>query len=146
MTPGLPLILIAEDNQTDMFFLKRLIEKDGWMNPVVFVSDGQEVVDYLSGFPPYDNRWAYPLPGLIILDIKMPRMDGFAVLEWISTKPGLGQIPVVALSSSPLDTDILKARQLGARDYVVKPPRLLAFEEEVRSLRERWLSDPSRER
>src|SRR5258706_12776145 len=114
-------ILLAEDDENDVFFLRRALARSGLGNPLIAVRDGQEAVDYLAGIGPYADRASHPLPGLIFLDLKMPRMNGFEVLLWLSSRPEFGELPVVVLTSSAQDSDIRKARELGADDYQVKP-------------------------
>ena len=86
MTARAP-ILSAEDELTDQLILQAAFKKTGLPNPLVFLQDGQEAVDYLAGRPPYADRGAHPLPGLLLLDLKMPRMDGFDVLTWLAGQP-----------------------------------------------------------
>jgi CheY-like chemotaxis protein len=117
-------ILAAEDEETDRFILKLAFEHAKLPRVVGMVRDGQECVDYLSGVGAFADRTRYPLPVLLILDLKMPRMDGFQVLTWLAMRPEFKNIPVVVLSSSSDDSDIKKAKRLGARDYFVKPHAL----------------------
>ncbi len=114
-------VLVAEDDSDDAFFLKRAFFKAGIDAPVHLVRDGQEVIDYLSGVPPYDDREAYPLPGLLLLDLKMPRVTGFEVLQWLQEHPSLRRIPVVVLSGSGRPVDVERAYSLGANYYAIKP-------------------------
>jgi CheY-like chemotaxis protein len=117
-------ILAAEDEETDRFILNLAFKKAKLPQPLVTVQDGTECVEYLKGSGRFADRALHPLPVLLLLDLKMPRMHGFEVLEWLATQPELGDLPVVVLSSSSDESDIRKARQLGARDYFVKPHSL----------------------
>jgi len=99
---NLPVILVAEDDENDVFFLRRAFLKAGLANPLVAACDGQAAVDYLEGTGVYADRKSYPLPGLLLLDLKMPRKSGLEVLTWLRERPELSQIPVVVLSSSVL--------------------------------------------
>jgi CheY-like chemotaxis protein len=93
-------------------------------------------VKYLNGDPPYNDRATYPLPGVILLDLRMPRVDGFEVLAWLQQHPDIAaHIPVVVLSGSFLAEDVRRARQLGAASYEVKP---LAFQELIEIARRSW--------
>src|SRR5438552_2121515 len=121
MSPCLPLILSAEDEETDAMILREAFKKEGLANPLVVVRDGWQAINYLSGLPPYHDRCEYFLLVLLFLDLKMPCMSGFDVLAWIGTRPDLKNIPVVVLSSSSATADIRKAREMGARDYLIKP-------------------------
>jgi DNA-binding response OmpR family regulator len=82
------------------------------------------------------------MPALLLLDLKMPRLDGFEVLAWLGEQPALLKLPVVVLSSSSDDSDIFKARQLGAREYIVKPLSLPDLVKAIRGLHDRWLTSP----
>jgi CheY-like chemotaxis protein len=114
-------ILVAEDEESDAFILKTAFRKAAVPCRVIIVRDGQEAVDYLLGEGNYANRSAHSLPALIVLDLKMPRMNGFDVLAWLAAHPELKRIPAIVLSSSSDETDIQKARKLGACEYFVKP-------------------------
>jgi CheY-like chemotaxis protein len=117
----MPLILLAEDHPDDVLFMRLALQKSGLTNPLFVARDGQEVVDYLGGEAPYADRTAYPFPSLLLLDIRMPRMDGFDVLRWLQEHPKLNELPIVMLSGSNLEVDMAKAKELGADDYRVKP-------------------------
>ncbi len=132
-------VLIAEDEESDALILKLALAKAGLPNPVVIVQDGQEAVDYLAGNAPYENRAAHPLPALLVLDLKMPRMSGFDVLKWLGEQASQRKVPAVVLSASPDESDIQKARQLGARDYFVKPFDMSELVDIVHTVRTRWL-------
>lgn len=114
-------ILVAEDNPDDAFMLRRAFAKANVANPLVFVIDGDEAIEYLSGTGRYASRLHHPLPAVLLLDLKMPRRNGFEVLEWIRDHPGLGRLPVVVLTSSRESSDVSRAYELGANSYLVKP-------------------------
>jgi CheY-like chemotaxis protein len=86
-----------------------------------FVYDGEQATDYLSGNGKYSDRSQHPFPKLVLLDLRMPRVDGFEFLEWKRKQPHLAELPVVVWSSSDLPSDMEKAAALGASDYIVKP-------------------------
>lgn len=136
---AVPSVLAAEDEETDAFILRLAFEKAGVNCPLMFVRDGKEAVDYLSGIPPFQDRAVHPLPSLVTLDLKMPRMNGFDVLAWLRTRPDLRDIPAVVISSSSNNADIEQARSLGARDYFVKPHLLDDLVNIARTLQTRWL-------
>lgn len=102
-------VLAAEDEESDVFILRLAFERVGVPDPLLVVRDGQKAVDYLQGHQPYTGRLIHPLP-LLLLDLKMPRLNRFDVLAWLATRPELSYLPVVVLSSSTLDFDMLKAR------------------------------------
>jgi CheY-like chemotaxis protein len=133
-------ILIAEDEETEITILQMAARKAGLARKLVFVKDGAEVLAYLRGDPPYADRSQHPLPGLLLLDLKMPQLTGFEVLQWLGTRPELKHLPAVVLSASSADSDIQKARTLGAREYHIKPHRLPDLIQILKSLQDRWLT------
>ena len=135
-------ILVADDDENDVFFLRRAIHRVGLSNPLFVSHDGQEAIDYLQGVPPYDNRTQYPLPALLLLDLKMPRVNGFDVLSWLSQRPDLKDICVVVLSSSAHEDDMRKAKELGAHDFKTKPSEFHHLVQLVREVQRRWLQRP----
>ena len=135
-------VLIAEDDPSDAFLLKRAFQLAQVPATLHFVRDGQEAIDYLRGEGGYSDRKRFPLPTLLLLDLKMPKVDGFDVLTWLKSQPAWRSLPVVVLSSSSREDDIQRARALGADDYRVKPADfddLLALAQDVAA---RWLSAP----
>jgi CheY-like chemotaxis protein len=143
MKTKLPPVLAAEDEESDRFILQFAFEKSKLTNPLILVRDGQEAVDYLSGTGSFADRSIHPLPRLMILDLKMPRLNGFDVLAWLATRADFKEMPAVVLSSSSDDADIQRARQLGARDYFVKPHSLDELVKIIQGLHQRWLSAAS---
>lgn len=123
MIPSKPVILLAEDDDNDVFFMRRALEKSQFDFPMQVVTDGQHAIDYLGGEGKFSNREEYPLPSVILLDLKMPFRDGFEVLEWIRTQSSLDAVPVAVLTSSAEERDRRRAKELGASAYFVKPPR-----------------------
>ena len=114
-------ILVAEDDIDDAFFLQRAFQKAGVSTSLQFVKDGQEAIDYLDGEGDFTDRAAYPTPDLLLLDLKMPRINGFQVLEWVRQQPALKRLPVIIFSSSDEGKDINHAYDLGANSYLLKP-------------------------
>jgi CheY-like chemotaxis protein len=134
-------LLAAEDEESDAVILRMAYERTAIPNPLVMLRDGQEAVDYLMGIGGYSDRAAHPLPRLLLLDLKMPRMSGFDVLDWLAGRPEFKNIPVVILSSSPDLSDVRRAKQAGAEDYFVKPHQLRELVEILQTVQTRWLSD-----
>ena len=121
-------ILLAEDDPNDVLLLERAFQKAGLRNSLKVVRDGEEAIEYLSGRGPYADREQYPLPFLLLLDLKMPGTDGFEVLQWLRAEAELKRLLVVVLTSSNLQSDVDRAYELGANSYLVKP---VGFDEMV---------------
>lgn len=114
-------VLVVEDDSNDAFLLRRAFSRAELDLPLRVMADGVEATDYLSGSGIYRDRQNYPLPRIVLLDLKMPRMSGLEVLEWIQKQPALRQIPVLVLTSSNEPSDRQQAKALNAREYLVKP-------------------------
>jgi len=119
-------ILLVEDDPNDVLLVQRASRKADLVSPLQVVGDGEAAVAYLAGHGPYADRERYPLPALILLDLRLPRKSGFEVLEWLRQQPGLKRLPVVVLTSSRDSPDVNRAYELGVNSYLVKPVR---FEE-----------------
>jgi CheY-like chemotaxis protein len=140
---GSGTILLAEDEQNDVFLMRLALKQAGLDCRLVTVPNGQQATEYLNGDPPFSDKLQFPQPALLLLDLKMPRMNGFEVLTWIGTRPELKAFPIVILSSSAQDQDKQRAFSLGADDYQVKPAGfdlLVALIKEIKS--RWWRNDP----
>jgi len=133
------LILLVEDSRDDAFFLRRAFLKAGLSHPIVDVRNGQQAVNYLSGNTLYADRSLYPLPKLVVVDLKMPLMDGFELLAWLQNRPELQPLPVIVISSSDLPGDKARAIKLGAKDYFVKPNDPEDLVQLVGELHAKWM-------
>jgi CheY-like chemotaxis protein len=133
------LILIAEDNQEDAALLLRAFQKGHLLNPLQFVRDGDEAISYLKGEGKYANREEYPLPALVLLDLNMPRKNGFEVLEWVRQQPTLRLLRIVVLTVSEEIKDVNRAYQLGANSFLVKPVDFGDFLRLVAAIQGYWL-------
>jgi len=114
-------ILVVENNQDDILLILRAFQRAGVTGRIQAVTSGMDAVDYLQGKPPYGDREKYPLPALVLLDIKMPGMDGFEVLAWIRQQWEFFQLCVVMLTNSDHIRDVNEAYHLGANSFLVKP-------------------------
>jgi CheY-like chemotaxis protein len=132
-------VLLVEDDLNDIFLVKRAFKLARIRNPLQVVTDGLEAMNYLSGNDKYADRKTYPLPKLIVMDIKMPRKTGFEVLEWVKGdgRP-LRRIPIIIVSSSDNPADINRAYELGANAYMVKPMDFKAVEHLFESITHYW--------
>src|SRR5687767_3082250 len=133
MKAGLPILLV-EDNPDDVFLFTRALNKARRPHPLHVVTSGQEAIEYLSGTGKYSDRNAFPLPDLIMLDLKMPLLSGFEVLNWIRNDGMARLIPVIVLSSSALTEDVNRAYALGANAYMVKPANADALERLIQTV------------
>lgn len=136
---GEKCILVAEDDENDVLLLRRSFEKAGLAHKLEHAWNGEVALDYLAGLPPFSNRDEHPFPDLLLLDIKMPRVDGFDLLTLLQSHRELSTLPVVVLSSSLLESDKQKALSLGAREVLTKPVDIDAYRDLVLGLRQRWL-------
>jgi CheY-like chemotaxis protein len=132
-------ILYAEDEENDVFLMRHAWKSVGVLNPLKVVTDGEQAVQYLSGEGMYADRDEYPLPCLILLDLKLPRLHGLDVLKWIRQQPALHLLPVIVFSSSNNPQDVCRAYELRANAYLVKPSHTEGLVELVASLRGFWL-------
>jgi CheY-like chemotaxis protein len=132
-------ILLVEDEPNDVLFFQRAMKKAGMINPVQVVNDGQAAIDYLQGTGKFAQREEFPLPALILLDLKLPFVMGLDVLKWIRQQSELAPI-VVVLSSSREEADIAAAYRLGANAYLVKPAEASKLGDMVRAIKDFWLT------
>jgi CheY-like chemotaxis protein len=132
-------LLLAEDHEEEVLLLRYAFGKARIQTPIVVVRDGEEAVSYLCGKGPYANRTDYPFPCMVMTDLKMPRLDGFDLLAWMGKHGYLEKVPAVVISGSGEKDDEVKARELGARAYYVKPSTLEQLIDVARDLHQNWL-------
>jgi len=137
--PDHAVILIAEDSEDDIVLIRRAFEKAKVLNPLHFVRDGAEAMAYLKGEGKYANRAEFPLPELLLLDLKMPGTDGFDVLRWVRQQTGFGLLRIVVLTSSDEMRDVNQAYQLGANSFLIKPMDFERFVEMTHAISGYWL-------
>lgn len=131
-------ILIADDDEDDRMLVADAIKESRLSNPITFVEDGVELMDYLRREGRYSDLAAQPLPGLILLDLNMPRKDGRTALGEIRADDTLRRIPVVVLTTSQAEEDILRTYGLGVNSFITKPVSFERLVEIVRVLGEYW--------
>jgi len=124
-------ILLVEDDDGHARLLEKNLHRGGIINRLVRVVDGQEAVDYVSRAGAYRDTRAYPDPSVVLLDVRMPRLDGFEVLAHMKNDPTLMKIPVIMLTSTDNQNEINRAYELGANGYVVKPVGMESFIDRV---------------
>ena len=133
------LILLVEDREDDILLVRKAFKAAFIENPLQVVRDGEEAIAYLQGEGRYSNRAEHPLPELILLDLKMPKMDGFDVLTWIRQQPGIRALPVVVLTSSDQIKDVNRAYDLGANSFLVKPLDFQNYTQLTKLINEYWM-------
>ncbi|WP_374353578.1 response regulator [Chitinimonas sp.] len=134
-----PPILLVEDNPDDEALTIRAFGKNSIQNPIVVARDGQEALDYLYGTGQYGNRDMSEHPVLILLDIKLPKLNGIEVLRQIRSHEQTRLIPVVVLTTSKEEDDLVKSYSLGANSYIRKPVDFMQFMEVVKQVGIYWL-------
>ena len=133
------LFLLIEDNENDVLLIQRAFIQSKILNALMIVKTAEEGVAYMLGTGRYSNRTEFPLPDLILLDLKLPGMDGFDFLRWLRAQPGFGITRVVVLTSSDLMQDVNLAYKTGANSFLVKPVDFERFVEISRALNGYWL-------
>lgn len=133
-------ILLVEDNRMDVELTLDAFREARLMNTIHVAPTGQDALDYLFGRGRYADRATYPLPDLILLDLKLPGIDGFEVLRQIKTTPILKRLPVIILTSSREEGDRALSYDRGANSYLVKPVSFEGFLEVVRQIEGYWVS------
>ena len=141
---GRATILIVEDEPADAFLVQRAFERVLANCAVQCVRDGEEAKAYLLGEEKYGNRHDFPLPSVILLDLRMPRMDGFTFLAWLRAHPEFRIIPAVIYSSSDDPADIRRSYEMGANSYISKRLATNAVQDTMRSFARYWLEDCGR--
>jgi two-component system response regulator len=132
-------ILQVEDDPNDVFFLQHAMKKAGMANPIHVATDGQQAIDYLNGTGKFADRQKFPLPCLVLLDLKLPYVMGLEVLKWIRQQAGLA-MPVILLTASGEEADIAAAYRLGANAFLTKPSQANKLWEMVKAIKDFWLT------
>src|SRR6185503_15205526 len=134
-----PTILLVEDEESDRIFLKLAFEKAGITNPIQVATDGQQALDYFKGLGRFADREEFPIPYLVIMDAKLPRVNGLDLLKMIRAEVNLNAVIVLILTASDQAKDIAKAYQLGVNGYLVKPHTLEGLNRMIQALKDFWL-------
>lgn len=132
--------LLLEDDPNDVFFVEHAFKTAPKNIHLRHVRDGVEAIEYLEGKGKYADRHKFPIPHVILLDLKMPRLNGFDFLEWLRNKApnNLRPTPAIVMSSSSMESDILRCYQLGANCYLIKPVDWDQFQERIQTLGILW--------
>jgi len=137
--PDEPVILLAEDREDDVLIIKKAFAQSPLPYTMRVVRDGEQAIQYLKAEPPYSDRVKNPFPSVILLDLKMPRRDGFEVLQWIREQPELFGTRVVVLTSSVISADINRAYEAGANSFLTKPSDFQSYVELTEFINGFWL-------
>jgi CheY-like chemotaxis protein len=135
-----PTVLYVEDNQGDFDLLNLVTKKCGTPFSLQRAADGEQAIAYLEGQSPFHDRDAHPFPDLVLLDLKLPRLDGFEVLQWIRANPSTRTLPVVVLAGSSFRADIRRALELGANHYAAKPGSVPELQVLMDQIADVWLA------
>lgn len=131
-------ILLVEDNPDHAILTKKVLEDNRVANKVHVVEDGEEALDFIYHRGKYNNGGSVPRPGLILLDVKLPKLDGFSVLRHLKNDPEFKTIPVVMLTTSSRDEEVARGYAEGANSYVSKPVRFDEFTEKIKGIGLYW--------
>jgi CheY-like chemotaxis protein len=133
------IVLLVEDREEDLFLLQYAFKRAAITAPLRVVFDGQQAIEYLSGTGAYADRRQFPLPDLVLMDLKLPAKTGLEVLAWIRRQPELKQLIVIVLSSSISERDLREAYELGANAFLVKPPDANQLFDMAKAIQHFWL-------
>src|ERR1051325_3115842 len=132
-------ILQVEDDPNDVFLLQHAMDKARVANPIRVATDGQQAIDYLKGTGEFVDRKRFPLPCLVLLDLKLPHVMGLNVLKWIRQQPGPALV-VIMLTASAEDADVAAAYRLGANAFLTKPSESSKLEGMIKAIKDFWLT------
>lgn len=131
-------ILVADDDEEDCLIVQNAVRECRISNPLFFVKNGEETLDFLKNRGQYADADQFPMPGLLLLDLNMPKMNGWEVLEALQKDPDLSSLPVAILSTSESAADIERAYRLGASSYITKPLKFVDFVDLMKTLNHYW--------
>jgi len=132
-------ILLVEDNPDDVELTRRALKKGKVANNLYIVRDGEEALDFLFHKGEYADKKKYRIPGLILLDINLPKRNGIEVLQKIKTEPILKRVPVIMLTTSKRDEDIIQSYDLGVNSYIMKPVEFDKFIQTIKNIELYWI-------
>lgn len=135
---GIKTILLVDDSKNDLLLTRIAFEKAGFDSRLQEVHNGEQAIAYLKGDGIYEDRDVYPLPSIMLLDLNMPKKDGFDVVRWVHAQPAFKHLSVIVLTASSRTEDVERAFNLGASSYLVKPSDLDTLAETIRCLRD-WI-------
>ncbi len=131
-------ILIADDDEEDRLLIQDAFEESKIANPIQYVEDGEELMDYLYRKGKYSDENKFPLPGIVLLDLNMPKKDGREALKEIKSDSKLRKIPVIVLTTSKAEEDIVRSYELGVNSFITKPVSFKGLVEVIQTLSKYW--------
>ena len=134
-------VLLVEDDPDDIFLVREALEAGGFNGKIMMAIDGQEALEYMMGAGPFGDRAFFPIPELVLLDLNLPKRNGFEVLQFLRKHPQLRRVPVVVLTTSASQVDVDMAYELGASGYLQKPGHFHSFIEALKRICTLWRSD-----
>jgi CheY-like chemotaxis protein len=140
MTNNTKSLLLIEDNDNDIFFMKRALKNAEINNVVKVVTDGQQAIDYFTGHGEFSDRRQHPLPTLVFLDLKLPHKSGLEVLAWLRSREDFKTLVVLVLTTSQEQRDMKQAFELGANAYLAKPSSVSELTEMMKAVKAFWLT------
>lgn len=132
------LILLVEDNEDDVFIMQNAVKRARMPNRLFVAEDGRKALNYLEGQGEFADRVRFPLPQLVLLDLKLPQLHGFDVLKAVRSNAALPPLLIIVLTSSNQDSDIERAYRAGANSYLVKPPTPDKLESMLKAMNDYW--------
>ena len=138
--PKNSVVMLVDDSQNDLELMRIAFKKAGIGNPIAEVHSGEQAIAYLSGEDKYADRRHFPLPRLIVTDLKMPGVDGFELLKWLREQPAFEPVPKIVLTASALEEDEKRARELGCAAYFTKPSQFAGLVNLVSEMNAGWIS------
>lgn len=132
-------VLYVEDTEADAFFVEHAFRQAGLRTPLKVLASGQEAVEYLEGAGRYGDRESFPLPAAVVLDLNLPGLSGFQLIEWVRSRPEFRSLPLLVFTASSFDADRERCRGLGADGYLVKPNDMTELPELLGELKRRSL-------
>ena len=132
-------ILLVEDNPDDVLLVCKAVQSTMAGIKIHVVGNGQEAIRYLEGEGPFGDRQSHPFPDIVLLDLKMPLVNGFEVLRWLRAQPRLKRLPVIVLSGSAQQSDTVQAYECGANSYLIKPSNFSDLLQTMKTVGDFWL-------
>jgi CheY-like chemotaxis protein len=133
---------MAEDSEEDERLFLDVFKRSGLVNPVIVVSHGADAIAYLQGAPLYADRDRFPRPSILLLDLAMPKVDGWEVLKWVKSRPELNNLLIVVLTASLRVADLQRAYQMGAHSFLGKPCKVQELLNLEKAYPKHWTRDP----